>query len=161
MSDISVARQPIFDKDLGVLVGNRRAWIKVSEAFLYDALSLQLPAERLILEVKDGPMERIAALKERGYAIALDDFEYQPELDGSSTWPTSSSSTPTGSGSRTPCWTLQWTWFSRPCHCRMRSRTRCTATKYLKACRLRRSTRSPSRRPGKQGWKSRRRPPSP
>jgi EAL and modified HD-GYP domain-containing signal transduction protein len=111
MSDISVARQPIFDKDLGVfayellfngvdgtadsadlvstfgsmglqdLVGNRRASIKVSEAFLYDALSLQLPAERLILEVKDGPVEPIAGLKERGYAIALDDFEYRPELD--------------------------------------------------------------------------------
>jgi c-di-GMP phosphodiesterase len=111
MSDISVARQPIFDKDLGVfayellfngadgsadsadlvgtfgsmglqdLVGNRPASIKVSEAFLYDALSLQLPADRLMLEVKDGPVDAIAALKQRGYTIALDDFEYRPELD--------------------------------------------------------------------------------
>jgi len=110
MSDISVARQPIFDKDLGVfayellfsgaegtadsadlvstfgsmglqdLVGNRPASVKVSEAFLQDALSLQLPADRLILEVRDGPVDEIAALKERGYTIALDDFEFRPEL---------------------------------------------------------------------------------
>ena len=97
MSDISVARQPIFDKDLGVfayellfdgaadsadvvgvfgsmglqdLVGNRPALIKVSEAFLHDALSLQLPADRLILELEDGPADLIAALKQRGYRIA-------------------------------------------------------------------------------------------
>ena len=96
MSDISVARQPIFDKDVGVyayellfdgaadsadlvgvfgsmglqdLVGNRPALIKVSEAFLHDALSLQLPADRLILEVEDGPAEQIAAIKQRGYTI--------------------------------------------------------------------------------------------
>jgi len=100
MSDISVARQPIFDKDLGVfayellfngadgaadsadlvgtfgsmglqdLVGNRPASVKVSEAFLHDALSLQLPADRLILEVKDGPADLIAALRQRGYTMA-------------------------------------------------------------------------------------------
>ncbi|HEX6460847.1 MAG TPA: HDOD domain-containing protein [Thermoleophilaceae bacterium] len=110
MSDISVARQPIFDKDLGVfayellfsgiegraesadlvgtfgsmglqdLVGNRPASVKVSENFLYDAMSLQLPADRLIVEVKDGPTDAIAALKERGYMIALDDFESRPEM---------------------------------------------------------------------------------
>ena len=110
MSDISVARQPIFDKDLGVfayellfsgadgtadsadlvstfgsmglqdLVGNRPASVKVSEAFLQDALSLQLPADRLILEVKDGPVDQIAALKKHDYVIALDDFEFRPEL---------------------------------------------------------------------------------
>jgi c-di-GMP phosphodiesterase len=97
MSDISVARQPIYDKDLGVfayelhfqgdadsadlvgtfgnmglqdLVGSRPACVKVSESFLYDALSLQLPADRLILEIAGGPQETIAALKERGYTIA-------------------------------------------------------------------------------------------
>jgi c-di-GMP phosphodiesterase len=100
MSDISVARQPIFDKDLGVfayellfkgtdgaadsadlvgvfgsmglqdLVGNRPALVKVSEAFLHDALSLQLPADRLILEVEDGPADLLVALKQRGYTVA-------------------------------------------------------------------------------------------
>jgi c-di-GMP phosphodiesterase len=97
MSDISVARQPIFDRDLGVfayellfhgaadsadlvgvfgsmglqdLVGNRPALIKVSETFLHDALSLQLPADRLILDVEDGPADLIAALKQRGYIVA-------------------------------------------------------------------------------------------
>ena len=97
MSDISVARQPIFDKDIGVyayellfngaadsadlvgvfgsmglqdLVGNRLALVRVNEAFLHDALSLQLPADRLILEVKDAPADQIAALQQRGYTIA-------------------------------------------------------------------------------------------
>ena len=100
MSDISVARQPIFDKDLGVfayellfkgtdgaadsadlvgvfgsmglqdLVGNRPALVKVSEAFLQDALSLRLPADRLILEVEDGPADLLVALKQRGYTVA-------------------------------------------------------------------------------------------
>ncbi|HEY1594084.1 MAG TPA: HDOD domain-containing protein [Thermoleophilaceae bacterium] len=111
MSDISVARQPIFDKDLNVfayellfqgtdgradsadlvgafgsmglqdLVGNRPACVRVSERFIYDAPSLQLPAERLIVEIVDGPAEAIAALKQRGYTIALQDFEYRTELD--------------------------------------------------------------------------------
>ena len=126
MSDIFVARQPIFDKDLGVfayellfrsgdsqdaavirngqaatstvvvntfanmglqdLVGSRRAAINVSQSFLLDALSLQLPAERLILEIHgDVSIDRevvqaVHALRERGYTIALDDFTYKPEL---------------------------------------------------------------------------------
>jgi EAL and modified HD-GYP domain-containing signal transduction protein len=111
MSDISVARQPIFDKDLNVfayellfqgadgradssdlvgafgsmglqdLVGNRPACVKVSEQFIYDALSLQLPADRLIVELTQGPSDAIAALKQHGYVIALDEFEYRPEVD--------------------------------------------------------------------------------
>lgn len=111
MSDISVARQPIFDKDLGVfayqllfqgadgradtsdlvsvfgnmglqdLVGNRAASVKVSERFLYDAPSLQLPADRLVVEVNDAPVDAIAALRQRGYTIALGDFEHRPELE--------------------------------------------------------------------------------
>jgi c-di-GMP-related signal transduction protein len=126
MSDIFVARQPIFDKDLNVyayellfrsgdsqdasairngqaatstvvvntfanmglqdLVGSRPAAINVSESFLIDALSLQLPAERLILEILgDVSIDRelvqaVHALRERGYTIALDDFSYKPEL---------------------------------------------------------------------------------
>jgi EAL and modified HD-GYP domain-containing signal transduction protein len=110
MSDTSVARQPIFDRDLGVfayqllfhddrgadaadlvgtfgsmgvqdLVGSRRACVKVSNALLTDALSLQLPADRLILEISGGEPGLIGDLKSRGYAIALGDFEYRPELD--------------------------------------------------------------------------------
>jgi c-di-GMP phosphodiesterase len=111
MPDISVARQPILDKDLGVfayellfsgadgsadsvdlvstfgsmglqdLVGNRLASVKVSESFLHDALSLQLPAERLILEVKEASTEPIAGLRQRGYTIALGEFEHSPEVE--------------------------------------------------------------------------------
>jgi c-di-GMP phosphodiesterase len=127
MSDIFVARQPIFDKDLNVyayellfrsgdsqdaatirngqaatstvvvntfanmglqdLVGGRRAAINVSQSFLVDALSLQLPAERLILEILEDVqvvdrevIQSVHALRERGYTIALDDFAYKPEL---------------------------------------------------------------------------------
>jgi c-di-GMP phosphodiesterase len=127
MSDIFVARQPIFDKDLNVyayellfrsgdsqdvaairngqaatstvivntfanmglqdLVGGRPAAINVSQSFLVDALSLQLPAERLIIEVlEDVEVDRetvqaVQALRDRGYTIALDDFVYKPELE--------------------------------------------------------------------------------
>jgi c-di-GMP phosphodiesterase len=111
MSDISVARQPLFDKDLSVfayellfqgadgradsadlvgtfgsmglqdLVGSRPACVKVSDQFVHDALSLQLPAERLILEVSEGPADALAALAQRGYTIALDEFEYRLELE--------------------------------------------------------------------------------
>lgn len=104
MSDISVARQPVYDKDLGVyayellfdgradsadlvgtfgsmglqdLVGSRRAFVKVSDSFLYDAPSLQLPADRLILEIAAAPEGPIAALKELGYTIASS----SPELE--------------------------------------------------------------------------------
>jgi EAL and modified HD-GYP domain-containing signal transduction protein len=111
MSDISVARQPIFDKDLNVfayellfqgddgradsadligafgsmglqdLVGSRPACVRVTEQFLHDAVSLQLPADRLIVEVTDGPAAAIGALRQRGYLIALDEFEYRHELE--------------------------------------------------------------------------------
>ncbi|HET8672950.1 MAG TPA: HDOD domain-containing protein [Thermoleophilaceae bacterium] len=97
MSELSVARQPVYDKDLGVyayellfqgsadsadlvgtfgsmglqdLVGNRPAVVRVSESFLYDAPSLQLPADRLILEVDEAPEGPLAALKQLGYTIA-------------------------------------------------------------------------------------------
>jgi EAL and modified HD-GYP domain-containing signal transduction protein len=125
MSDIFVARQPIYDRDLEVfaydllfssgnadaphreidseaatstvivntfasmgltdLVGNRPAAMTVSKSFLLDAGSLQLPAERLILELHrevQGDDEVLAALGElkmRGYTIALDDFVATPE----------------------------------------------------------------------------------
>ena len=114
MSDISVALQPLFDKDLSVFAYEllfqgadgraglggtprsarfgaawrlRTSWAavapasSVSEQFVHDALSLQLPAERLILEVSEGPADALAALAQRGYAIALDEFEYRPELE--------------------------------------------------------------------------------
>src|SRR5919197_2352069 len=99
MSEISVARQPVYDKDLNVfayellfgnegadsadlvgtfgsmglqdLVGNRPACVRVSESFLYDALSLQLPAERLILEVETAPVDAVQAVKAPGYGVAL------------------------------------------------------------------------------------------
>jgi EAL and modified HD-GYP domain-containing signal transduction protein len=105
MSEISVARQPIYDKELNVfayellfdgdgadsadlvstfgsmglkdLVGSRPAFVRVSESFLYDALSLQLPSHRLILEIADGAEETVRSLKERGYIIASSRPEFE------------------------------------------------------------------------------------
>src|SRR5919204_6433316 len=127
MSDIFVARQPIYDRELEVfaydllfssgetsdvdrevdseaanstvivntfanmglqdLVGNRPAAMSVSKSFLLDAGSLQLPAERLILELHrevEDDDEVVAAageLRARGYTIALDDFVLAPERE--------------------------------------------------------------------------------
>ncbi len=124
MSDIFVARQPIYDRELEVfaydllfssgepsdagpmiaseaasstlvvntfanmglqdLVGNRSAAICVSQSFLLDAGSLQLPADRLILELHkdveadDDVLAAASELKLRGYTIALDDFVPRP-----------------------------------------------------------------------------------
>src|SRR5919204_3780432 len=115
MSDIFVARQPIYDRELEVfaydllfssgetsdadrevdseaanstvivntfanmglqdLVGNRPAAMSVSKSFLLDAGSLQLPAERLILELHrevagdDEVLAALSDLKMRGYTI--------------------------------------------------------------------------------------------
>src|SRR3954452_1297769 len=125
MSDIFVARQPIYDRELEVfaydllfssgdadaahtdidseaatstvivntfasmgltdLVGNRPAAMTVSKSFLLDAGSLQLPAERLILELRrdvkaeDEVLAALSELKVRGYTLAIDDFVATPE----------------------------------------------------------------------------------
>ena len=99
MADLFVARQPIYDRELEVfayelsfgeqaasstevvnafanlglqdLVGNRPAAIAVSPSFLLDAGSLQLPADRLILEVRDAPPQSVRELRLRGYTIVL------------------------------------------------------------------------------------------
>jgi c-di-GMP phosphodiesterase len=127
MSDIFVARQPIYDRELEVfaydllfssgeadaaspdidseaatstvivntfanmglqdLVGNRPAAMSVSKSFLLDAGSLQLPAERLILELHqevaadDEVLAAVSELKMRGYTVALDDFVRTPERE--------------------------------------------------------------------------------
>jgi EAL and modified HD-GYP domain-containing signal transduction protein len=118
MSDIFVARQPIYDRELEVfayellfsgaddlapeaasstvvvntlanmglqdLVGNRPAAMSVSKSFVLDAGSLQLPADRLILELDQGVdaddevLGAATELKLRGYTIALDDFVHTP-----------------------------------------------------------------------------------
>jgi EAL and modified HD-GYP domain-containing signal transduction protein len=109
MSEISVARQPIYDKDLDVfayellftggdadsadlvgtfgsmglqdLVGNRPACVRVSQSFLYDALSLQLPAERLILEVEAAPVDAVQTVKAHGYKVALRGADVAPLIE--------------------------------------------------------------------------------
>src|SRR4051794_8408801 len=127
MSDIFVARQPIYDRELEVfaydllfssgeadaanedidseaatstvivntfanmglqdVVGNRPAAMSVSKSFLLDAGSLQLPAERLILELHrevEADNEVLAAVQElkmRGYTVALDDYVGSPERE--------------------------------------------------------------------------------
>ncbi|MGZ4202412.1 MAG: EAL and HDOD domain-containing protein [Thermoleophilaceae bacterium] len=115
MDDVSVARQAIYDRDLGVfayellfdsgaadasvvvntfanmglqdLVGGRSAAVIVSPSFLHDVGSLQLPAERLILELPhelhadEEAARAVHDLRIRGYTIALDDFVQSPSAE--------------------------------------------------------------------------------
>ena len=83
----TVVVQTFANMGLQDLVGGRPAALTVSQSFLLDAGSLQLPAERLILELL-GAVEpsgevlaAVAQLKQRGYTIALDNFTYSPERE--------------------------------------------------------------------------------
>jgi EAL and modified HD-GYP domain-containing signal transduction protein len=63
------------------IVGTKLAWINVSREFLVDGLASALPPERVGLEiledqmVDDALLEAIAAARQQGFLIALDDFE--------------------------------------------------------------------------------------
>jgi len=121
MSQIFIARQPIYDRDMGVhayellfrandsehaeftdgeqatsqllinalleiglprLVGRHPAFVNLTERFIVEGLPNAMKPEQVVLEVLEdvlpGP-ELLAALqrlKQEGYTIALDDFEY-------------------------------------------------------------------------------------
>jgi len=125
MSQVFVARQPIFDRhrrvagyellfrsnaeakaaligsnedatsnvvlntltefSLDHVVGQQKAWINVTRKFLVDGLADVLPAKRVTLELLENQEvdgELLAALmrlRERGFTIALDDFNYNAE----------------------------------------------------------------------------------
>jgi EAL and modified HD-GYP domain-containing signal transduction protein len=68
------------------VVGDRLAFVNATRGFLCDALALQLPPSRVVIEVLEDvtPEEDVLAavtrLREAGYRIALDDFVYRPGL---------------------------------------------------------------------------------
>ena len=88
MATARVALAALTEIGLERVVGEHRAWINVTRGFLLEDLALSLPPERVVLELlEDQPidqrlLETIAALRERGYLLALDDFVYKPELEG-------------------------------------------------------------------------------
>jgi c-di-GMP-related signal transduction protein len=64
------------------IVGPHRAWLNVSREFVLQGLARTLPAERVMLElleeqtIDDELVTALRELKQAGYRLALDDFEY-------------------------------------------------------------------------------------
>jgi len=72
--------------DIGLerLVGTSRAWIKITPEFLASDMVLNLPPERVVLEVDtemgldEASLERLAQLRSTGYTLAADRFRVSP-----------------------------------------------------------------------------------
>ncbi|MGZ8647380.1 MAG: hypothetical protein ACXW08_01885 [Solirubrobacteraceae bacterium] len=75
------------DVGLGRLVGSQRAYLNVNREFLLAFRPLPLPADRVVLElvedqvVDDELLGVLGELVEEGFTLALDNFEYRPELE--------------------------------------------------------------------------------
>lgn len=69
------------------MVGRRPAWINVSREFVLSGLAQSIPPERVLLEILEDQLideelvAAVAALKQRGYRLALDDFRYDPAAE--------------------------------------------------------------------------------
>jgi c-di-GMP phosphodiesterase len=69
------------------LVGNHPAWINVTREFVIGDLARSLPPKLVLLEllehqvVDDALIAALTDLKQRGYRLALDDFEYEPAVE--------------------------------------------------------------------------------
>lgn len=67
------------------LVGTSRAWINVTPEFLAHDMVLNLPPERVVLELNPeigqdpAALERLAELRAEGYTLAADHFRLSPE----------------------------------------------------------------------------------
>lgn len=75
------------DIGLDAIVGDRLAWVNVGAAFLVDDLAAVLPPERTVVEVLETTdatipvTEMVTRLRTDGYCVALDDFEFRPDLE--------------------------------------------------------------------------------
>lgn len=64
------------------IVGNSRAFLNLTKSFIIQRNLLGLPADRVVLEIledveiDDGVIRAVRRLKQEGYLIALDDFEF-------------------------------------------------------------------------------------
>lgn len=69
------------------LVGDRPAYVNLTEGFLDPSLLALLPPERIVfeiledIEVTDDVVRAVATVSAQGYRVALDDFEYTPAHD--------------------------------------------------------------------------------
>lgn len=126
MTEVCVARQPIFDQRLEVvgyellfrgqqatdavitsaegatatvllssfteiglerIVGTHTAWINVSREFVLDGLAQNIPPGLVLLEILEDQLidarliDAITKLKREGYRLALDDFQYSPDIE--------------------------------------------------------------------------------
>lgn len=78
----------VWDIGIAQLAGPHRAFINMTHALLMSAALDGLPTERIVIEVlEDVPVDsvllaRLAALRRRGFMIALDDFVLLPEREG-------------------------------------------------------------------------------
>ena len=69
------------------LVGRRKAWVNVTREAVLSGLGLMLPPGVTCFEILEDQLvdadltDAVRELKDRGYAIALDDFTYSPEQE--------------------------------------------------------------------------------
>jgi c-di-GMP phosphodiesterase len=75
------------DVGLARLVGSQRAYLNVNREFLLAFRPLPLPADRVVLELVEDQvidaelLDVLAELVEDGFTLALDNFDYRPELE--------------------------------------------------------------------------------
>jgi c-di-GMP phosphodiesterase len=75
------------DVGLQRLVGDQRAFLNIDREFLMTFRPLPLPADRVVLElvedqlVDDDLIAVLTELKDAGFSLALDNFDYRPEYE--------------------------------------------------------------------------------
>ena len=73
---------------LGELCRGRRAFINVTETVLMEGLIRRIPPDQVVVELLENVpptrevVREVAKLRNLGYVIALDDFEYDPDYQG-------------------------------------------------------------------------------
>lgn len=81
-----VVLDSVLEFGLDTLVASRRAFINAARSFLVDGVALELPRDRVVIEVlEDVPCDEavvsaVETLAQAGYAVALDDFVFRDEL---------------------------------------------------------------------------------
>ncbi len=81
-----VSLDALSEVGLEQLVGRKRAWINVTPDFLAREFVLNLPSDRVVLELgpeigcDPGAIDAVARLRDSGYRFAADHFSLSPEL---------------------------------------------------------------------------------
>ncbi len=83
----AVLAHVLFNIGLDTITGNRKALINFTEHHLLTKTPLQLPRERCIIEILESVqptpsiLEVCQELNDEGYLLALDDFDFNDELE--------------------------------------------------------------------------------